>query len=72
MTATTRDNPVANNIAMVVIVLMALGTVFVFSASANISYKLDLQRFYDFPALRQILYFLVLSWDFLPGLLHIF
>jgi len=42
---------------MVVIFLMAIGTVFVFSASANISQKLDLQRFYDFPALRQILFF---------------
>ena len=36
---------------------MAVGTVFVFSASANISQKLDLHRFYDFPALRQILFF---------------
>jgi len=56
MLADTKDNPVTNSIAMVVIILMALGTVFVFSASANISYKLDLQRFYDFPALRQILF----------------
>jgi cell division protein FtsW len=36
---------------------MALGTVFVFSASANVSQDIDLQRFYDFPALRQILFF---------------
>jgi cell division protein FtsW len=42
---------------MVVVLLMALGTVFVFSAGVNISQDLDLQRFYDFPALRQILFF---------------
>ena len=42
---------------MVVVVLMAIGTVFVFSASANISQELDLQRFYDYPGLRQLLFF---------------
>jgi len=42
---------------MVVVLLMAVGTVFVFSASANINQELDLQRFYDFPGLRQILFF---------------
>jgi len=36
---------------------MAVGTVFIFSAAANVSQELDLQRFYDFPALRQILFF---------------
>jgi cell division protein FtsW len=36
---------------------MAVGTVFVFSASANINQEFDLQRFYEFPALRQILFF---------------
>ena len=51
-----KSRPVTNHIIMVVVLLMALGTVFVFSASANISQKLDLQRFYDFPALRQILF----------------
>jgi cell division protein FtsW len=44
-------------IAKVVIILMALGTVFVFSASANISQELNLRSFYDFLALRQILFF---------------
>jgi len=51
------NNSLADRIAMVVIILMAVGTVFVFSASANIGRELDLQRFYDFPALRQILFF---------------
>jgi len=56
MLADTKDNPVANQIVIVIVILMAVGTVFVFSASANVSQKLDLQRFYDFPALRQILF----------------
>ncbi len=57
MVTAIRDNPAANYIAMVIILLMAIGTVFVFSASANISQELDLQRFYDSPGLRQILFF---------------
>ena len=57
MLAQTRENPAADFIAMIVVFLMAIGTVFVFSASASISYELDLQRFYDYPGLRQILFF---------------
>ena len=36
---------------------MAVGTVFVFSAGATISGALDLGRFYEFPSLRQMLFF---------------
>lgn len=54
---TTKVNSLADYIAVVVVLLMAVGTVFVFSASANIGQELDLQHFYDFPALRQILFF---------------
>ena len=57
MITATSDNPVADCIAMVVVVLMAIGTVFVFSASANIGQEFDLQRFYDYPGLRQLLFF---------------
>jgi cell division protein FtsW len=57
MLTTTRDNLVADYIAVVAVVLMAIGTVFVFSASANISQELDLQRLYDTQAGRRILYF---------------
>lgn len=57
MVITTKENSLANDIAMVVILLMAIGTVFVFSASANIEQQLNLRRFYDFRALRQILFF---------------
>jgi cell division protein FtsW len=53
----TKENPVADYIAMVVVFLMAIGTVFIFSASANVGQELDLQRFYDYPGLRQILFF---------------
>ena len=57
MITASSDNPVADCIAMVVIVLMAIGTVFVFSASANVGQEFDLQRFYDYPGLRQLLFF---------------
>lgn len=59
MLTTTKNNSLPGSIAMVVVLLMALGTVFVFSAGVNISQDLDLRRFYDFPALRQILFFLI-------------
>jgi len=52
-----RNNPVSDSIAMVVVLLMAVGTVFVFSASANIGQEVDLQRFYEYASLRQILFF---------------
>ena len=57
MLTTIRNNSLPSYIAMVVVLLMAVGTVFVFSAGVNISQDLDLQRFYDFPALRQLLFF---------------
>ncbi len=57
MLTTTRPNLVADYIPAVVVLLMAIGTVFVFSASANVSQELDLHRFYDFPAFRQMLFF---------------
>lgn len=57
MLYTTRDNLVADYIAIIAVLLMAIGTVFVFSASANIGRELDLQRFYNSQAGRRILYF---------------
>jgi cell division protein FtsW len=51
-----KDNTVPNDIAMVVVLLMAIGTVFVFSASANIKQQFDLRRFYECQPLRQILF----------------
>lgn len=40
------------------ITLMAVGAVFVFSASARIDAEYDLSRFYSYPEFRQILFFL--------------
>ena len=57
MILTMRNNPVSDSLAMVVVLLMAIGTVFVFSASANIGQEIDLQRFYEYASLRQILFF---------------
>jgi len=42
---------------MVVVLLMAVGTVFVFSAGVNLNIDLDLKNFYKFPGLRQIMFF---------------
>ena len=47
----------SNVIAMVILFLMATGAVMVFSAGANLGYEFDLRRFYDFPGLRQIMFF---------------
>ncbi|MHC4750394.1 MAG: FtsW/RodA/SpoVE family cell cycle protein [Planctomycetota bacterium] len=57
MITTIRNNQLADSIAIVVVLLMAIGTVFVFSASANIGQEIDLQRFYEYASLRQILFF---------------
>jgi cell division protein FtsW len=57
MVIDTKGSSLADHIALVIILLMAFGTVFVFSASANLGHELNLQRFYDFPSLRQILFF---------------
>jgi cell division protein FtsW len=47
----------ADTIAMVILFLMATGAVMVFSAGANLGHEFDLRRFYDFPGLRQIMFF---------------
>jgi len=47
----------SDGIAMVILFLMATGAVMVFSAGANLGYEFDLRRFYDFPGLRQIMFF---------------
>lgn len=57
MLTTTKNNSLPSYIAMVVVLLMALGTVFIFSAGVNLSQDIDLQKFYDFPILRQLLFF---------------
>jgi cell division protein FtsW len=44
-------------IAMVILFLMATGAVMVFSAGANLGHQFDLRHFYDYPGLRQIMFF---------------
>ncbi|MBW8040031.1 MAG: cell division protein FtsW [Planctomycetes bacterium] len=57
MATEIRDNLVADYIAVVAVLLMAIGTVFVFSASANVTQGLDLQKLYSSQAGRRMLYF---------------
>ncbi len=52
-----KQTALADKIAVCVILLMATGTVFVFSASANITQDIDLRHFYNSASLRQILFF---------------
>ena len=44
-------------IAMVILFLMATGAVIVFSAGASLGHEFDLRHFYDYPGLRQIMFF---------------
>jgi cell division protein FtsW len=41
----------------IVVTLMGLGTVMVFSAGANLTGELELEHFYDFTTLRQLIFF---------------
>jgi len=52
-----KQTALADKIAICVILLMATGAVFVFSASANITQDIDLRHFYNSASLRQILFF---------------
>jgi cell division protein FtsW len=47
----------ADMIAMVILFLMAMGAVMVFSAGADLGHEFQLRRFYDYPGLRQIMFF---------------
>ena len=57
MLLTMRNNPISDGVAMVIVLLMAIGTVFVFSASANIGQEIDLTKFYEYTSMRQLLFF---------------
>jgi cell division protein FtsW len=52
------NKTIANMVACLVVTLMALGVVFVFSASARIDVEYDLSRFYSYPEFRQLVFFL--------------
>ncbi len=51
------ENSLPRQIAMVTITLMAIGVVFVFSASANVTENIELKKFYEYTSLRQLLFF---------------
>ena len=57
MLTNAKYNQVADCTAAVVVLLMAIGAVFVFSASASVAAELDIHKFYDYPGLRQIFFF---------------
>lgn len=57
MSKTAKNAHIAPVIEALVLSLMAAGTVFVFSAGANVSTDYDLQHFYDFTTLKQVLFF---------------
>ena len=48
---------VAYFIEAAVLVLMAMGTVFVFSAGADVSSSYDFHHFYEFTTLKQLMFF---------------
>jgi cell division protein FtsW len=52
-----RPRRLADTIAMVILFLMATGAVMVFSAGASLGHELEWRRFYDYPGLRQIMFF---------------
>lgn len=53
----TSNNFLPHSITVVVVVLMAIGTIFVCSAGATLSGDFTLENFYKFSNLRQILFF---------------
>ena len=57
MLPNTKESSLSMHIEIPILILMALGTVFVFSASANVSSSYDLQKFYNFTTLKQLLFF---------------
>ena len=57
MVIETTQSRLDDRIAQVIIILMAIGTVFVFSASTDLGQELNLRRFYAYPGLRQIVFF---------------
>ncbi len=50
-------NYLSSLIEVAVIVLMAAGTVFVYSAGANVNVNYDIEHFYNFTTLKQLLFF---------------
>ena len=56
-TITTTNNRLSLAIEAIVLTLMAVGTVFVFSAGANVRTDYSLREFYNFTTLKQLVFF---------------
>jgi cell division protein FtsW len=56
-TITTTNNRLSLALEAVVLTLMAVGTVFVFSAGANVRADYSLREFYNFTTLKQLVFF---------------
>lgn len=57
MLKTAVNSRISYLIEMVVLILMAIGTAFVFSAGAKLSAEIDLRQFYQFTTIKQIMFF---------------
>ena len=57
MAQTLKGNYFSSLIEVAVIILMAAGTVFVYSAGANVNVSYDIEHFYNFTTLKQLLFF---------------
>jgi len=51
------ERRLGDRISTVVLLLMAIGTVFVFSSSVNVGRQLELREFYNYSGLRQLIFF---------------
>ena len=57
LTVQYANSTLSDRIAKIVVMLMALGTVFVFSAGTSLGQDFTWQQFYRFPGARQLFYF---------------
>jgi cell division protein FtsW len=58
ITKTIENSTIANMMVCLTVTLMAIGAVFVFSASARIDTDYDLKKFYNYPEFRQAMFFI--------------
>lgn len=57
MITAANDSRIAYLIEAAILLLMAMGTVFIFSAGANVSSSYDIRHFYQFTTLKQLFFF---------------
>jgi cell division protein FtsW len=54
-----QNSTIANTLVCLTVTLMAIGAIFVFSASARIDTNYNLSKIYDYPEVKQALFFIV-------------